>query len=254
MPDLVQKAKWVRQQIFEMVTRTQRGPIPSSFSMVEILVALYYVVKKDHEPVIISKGHAGMAVFPILADLGLIEMSELDKFAQPGGRLRMYADPDVPGITVPCASLGIGFGVAAGMAFADRSRRVFCILGDAECYEGSVWETAMWAAHHQLSNLVVILDRNGHGVMGKTEDCVAQEPVEDKWRSFGWKPLTVDDGHSFYDLMSSFDYLKGAVCGPYIIIAHTKKAKGISFWEDKPNIHSAVMTPAQIEQARMELA
>jgi transketolase len=251
MPDLIAKAKWVRQQLFEMITRTQRGPIPSTFSMVEILVALYYVVKKPDERVIISKGHAGIAVYPILADLGLLEPNELDTFAQPGSRLCMYAEPRVPQITVPCASLGIGFGVAAGLAFADRTQRVFCILGDSECYEGSIWETAMWAAHHKLTNLIVILDRNGHGVMDETEKCVAQEPVDHKWMAFGFEVVTCH-GHNAAELANVLA-AKGQL-GPRMVIAKTVKAKGVSFWEGKPNVHSAVMTKEEVVRARAELS
>lgn len=247
--DLVAKARMVRQEIFKMVTRTQRGPIPSTFSCVEILVALYYAVKTPEEKVIISKGHAGIAVYPILADLGWLQPNELETFAQPGSRLCMYAEPQVPEITVPCASLGIGFGVAAGLAFADRSKRVFCVLGDAECYEGAVWETAMWVTHQELRNLVVIVDRNGHGVMDQTERCVRQEPVAEKWKAFGWL-VEECDGHEMVQLVQR---LRVTWPHPKVVIAKTIKAKGLSFWEDQPNIHSAVMTPAQIEQAKKEL-
>ena len=249
MVDLVAKARWVRQQLFEMVVRTGRGPLPSCYSMIEILVALYYGVKRPEDVVIISKGHAGIAVYPILADLGLLEPNELETYAQPGSRLCMYAEPRVPGITIPCASLGIGFGVAAVMAFADRSRRIFAILGDAECYEGSVWETMLWAAHHHLTNLVAIVDRNFHGVMCRTEDAVRQEPLGEKWRAFGW---IVEEclGHDFRDIQGA---LKCVYPSPLVVIAKTTKAKGLSFWENVPNVHSAILSEEQKAQARKEL-
>ena len=259
MVDLQAKAKWIRQQLFEMGV-----PLPSCLSCVEILVALYYQVKQPNDIVIISKGHGAAARYPILEDLGLIPAGSMKEYRRPGGLLKLYAEPSIPETHVPCASLGIGFGVAAGMAFADRSRRVFVILGDSECYEGSIWETAMWAAHHGLTNLIAILDRNGHGVMGKTENCVKQESVGDKWRAFNWDVDEID-GHNLSSLVRalndnprcSMDSDGGVFIKdpwrPMMIIAKTIKAKGISFWEDKENVHSAVMTPAEKEQARKEL-
>lgn len=250
MVDLNAKALWVRQQLFEMIIRTQRGPIPSTFSMVEILVALYYAVRKGDEKIIISKGHAGIAVYPFLQDLGLLKPDELATYAKPNSRLCMYAEPRVPQITVPCAALGIGYGVAAGIAFADRSKRVFCILGDAECYEGSIWETAMWAAHQKLKNLIVILDRNGHGVMDETEKCVAQEPVADKWKAFGHETV-VCPGHDIPALIKALS--DTGVNGPRMIIAKTVKGKGISYIENVPNWHSRMPVGEEIAKARVEL-
>lgn len=249
MLDLTEKCRWVRQRLFEMDV-----PLPSTFSCVEILVALYYGVKRPQDIVIISKGHGASARYPILEDLGLIPAGSMKEYRKPGGLLKLYAEPAIPETHVPCASLGIGFGVAAGLAMADPSRRVFVILGDGECYEGSVWETAMFAAHHGLKNLIVILDRNKHSVMGKTEINLAQEPVRDKWEAFGFHVEEID-GHKVNRVKEVMDFSDIAMGRekPLMIIAHTIKAKGLSFWEDKENVHSAVMTQEQKEQARKEL-
>ena len=252
MVDLKAKCKWVRQQLFEMGV-----PLPSCLSCVELLVSLYYQVKQPNDIVIISKGHGAAARYPILEDLGLIPAGSMKEYRRPGGLLKLYAEPSIPETHVPCASLGIGCGVAAGMAFADRSRKVYCILGDGECYEGSVWETAMWAAHQRLNNLIFILDRNKHSVMGKTENNLQQEPMDEKWRSFGWAAVNVD-GHNVGGLIEIMkehikDIEEDGFGGPMMFVAHTIKAKGISFWEDKENVHSAVMTPEEKELARKEL-
>ena len=169
-------------------------PVPRS------AVALYYggvahvVPGQPDEPnrdrIIVSKGHAAMVQYPILADLGFYDPAELDRFTQPGGLLGMYADFRIPGIEGISGSLGHGVGMGAGLALAARQNgadyRTFVVLGDGECYEGSIWESAMFAAHHQLDNLVVIVDRNDLCILGKTEDLVRLGDLEDKWRSFGW--------------------------------------------------------------------
>jgi len=213
-------------------------------------VALYYGVKKPGDICVISKGHGAAARYPLLEDLGLIPPGSMKEYRKPGGLLKLYAEPAIPETWVPCASLGIGFGVAAGMAMADPSRRVFVILGDGECYEGSVWETAMFCRHYKISNLTVILDRNKHSVMGRTEDNLAQEPVATKWLAFGWSIMEVE-GHDVEQLQTVLSYERS---GPHIIIAHTIKGKGVSFLEDVPNSHSKNLTEDEWAQAARDVA
>ncbi|MDP6175555.1 MAG: thiamine pyrophosphate-dependent enzyme, partial [Rhodospirillales bacterium] len=172
--DLKEKAAWLRRELFEMAMRPRKGHLPSCYSCTEILISLYYngianydaknPASPDRDRVIISKGHAAMALYPILADLGFFPKDELERFTLPGSILGMYADWRVPGIEGISGSLGHGLGMGAGMALAARrdgkENRSFVVLGDGECYEGSVWESAMFAAHHNLDKLIGIVDRN----------------------------------------------------------------------------------------------
>ena len=264
---LAARAHWLRREVFEMVMRQRAGHVPSSYSMTEILVTMYYggVVRwtrgKPHAPdrdrVIVSKGHAASALYPILADLEYFSRDELERYTQPGGLLGMYADIRVPGIEGISGSLGHGLGMASGFCYAARaaghSYRSFVVLGDGECYEGSVWESAMFASHHRLDNLVAIVDRNELCILGNTEDLLKMEPLDEKWRAFGWHVERID-GHSIPQLLEAFARVGRTDGKPLAIVADTVKGKGISFMEGRSEWHNKMPNPAQIEQARNELA
>ena len=264
--DLTEKARWLRCELFEMVMRQKKGHIPSSFSCADILTALYYggIVRytpgnadaPDRDRVIISKGHAAMALYPILADIGYFPKEELTRFTQPGGLLGMYADFRIPGIEGISGSLGHGVGMGAGMALAarmdKRDYRTFVILGDGECYEGSIWESAMFAAHHKLDNLVTIVDRNALCILGQTEELLELGDLEDKWRSFGWHAVTAN-GHSFNSILNALSNVGGTKGRPLAIIANTVKGKGISFMEGRSEWHNRMPSEEQIALARAEL-
>lgn len=264
---LDEKAAWVRHLVFEMVMKSKRGHLPSSLSCVDILVALYYghvlrytagnssVDQRDR--LVVSKGHAGMAVYPILADIGFIDHCEFGKYAQAGGALRMHADPSIPGVDSVGGSLGHGLGLAAGFALAakkdGRDQKSFVILGDAECYEGSVWETAIFATHYQLDNLIAVVDRNHLAILGETEALLKLEPLEGKFQSFGWNTLTAD-GHSYESLLGAFSQIsKTQPSVPSVIIADTVKGKGISYMENRHEWHNRFPDEKLVEVAREEL-
>ena len=168
----------------------------------------------------------------------------------------MYADIRIPGIEGISGSLGHGVGMGAGFAFAanhnKQSYRTFVILGDGECYEGSIWESAMFAAHHKLENLIVIIDRNKLCILGETEDLLNLGNLQAKWQSFGWEAVTVD-GHSFNDLLSAFSRIGTTGGKPLAIIADTIKGKGISFMEGRSEWHNRMPNDEQIIKARHEL-
>lgn len=249
-----------------MVIRQKQGHIPSSYSCVEILLSLYYgnVARytrgrpddPDRDRIIVSKGHAAMALYPILADIGYFPHAELERFAQPGGMLGMYADLRVPGIEGISGSLGHGLGMGAGFSLAarhnDRDYRTFVVLGDGECYEGSVWETAMFAAHQGLDNLIAIVDRNGLCILGQTEQLLRLGDLEAKWRSFGWYSVSVD-GHSFQSLLDAFGLVGKTGGKPLAIVANTVKGKGISFMEGRAEWHNRMPDDEQIAEARAQL-
>jgi transketolase len=266
LPDLAAKSHWLRRELFKMVMATKKGHIPSSFSCTEILVGLFYggVLRyRRGEPqdpqrdrLIVSKGHAAMALYPILADVGWVAERELAQFTKKDAVLRMYADPSIPGIDAISGSLGHGLGIASGMCLAakqdGRDQRSFVVLGDSECYEGSVWEGAYFAAHYELDNLVAIVDRNGLSIMGKTEELLSIGSLEDKFRSFGWEAVSVD-GHSYEELLGAYSR-QGKTSGkPLAIIANTVKGKGISFMENRSEWHNRMPDAAQQEQAWRDL-
>jgi len=264
--DLEDKALWLRQQVFDMVIRQGKGHIPSCYSCAEIMTALYYGGNvrytvgnpddPDRDRVIVSKGHAAMVLYPILADIGYYPAAELERFTQPGGLLGMYADFRIPGIEGISGSLGHGVGMGAGFCLAARQDkmdyRTFVVVGDGECYEGSIWESAMFAAHHRLDNLVVIVDRNQLCILGKTEDLLELGDLEEKWRSFGWDAVTID-GHSFEEIEGALNRVGSTDGKPMAIVANTVKGKGISFMEGRPEWHNRMPSDELIATARAEL-
>jgi transketolase len=264
LSELIQRSQWLRQSVFELVIGKMKGHIPSSYSMNELVISLYYggyvQSTRDHaqrDRVIISKGHAVLALYPVLVDKGMISASELAKFTDATGMLRMYADPSIPGIESVTGSLGHGLGIACGHALAakmdSRSYNTYVILGDGECYEGSVWETLMFAAHHQLNNFCVIVDRNRMCIMDETENCVRLDPLEDKFKSFGCQ-VEVINGHRYTEILPALDrFAARKIAKPTVILANTVKGKGISFMEDRADWHNKMPSPEQIETARAEL-
>jgi transketolase len=265
--DLSARALWIRQQIFEMVIAQRQGHIPSCFSMAEILATLYYggVLRHDgqnpddpnRDRLLISKGHAAAALYPILADKGYFPAEELGRYTQAGGLLGMYADLRIPGIEGISGSLGHGVGMGAGFALAGRLAgqdfRTFVIVGDGECYEGSIWESAMFAAHHKLDSLITIVDRNKLCILGETENLLELGDLAAKWAAFGWHTVSVD-GHDPHALQGAFELIGKTNGKPLAIIADTIKGKGISFMEGANQWHNRMPSPEQVEQARGELS
>lgn len=264
---LKDKSLWLRKEIFEMVVRSKKGHYPSSSSITEIVVALFYggyfkynaqlPHAEDRDRIFISKGHAGMVLYPILADLGYVPKGELTQFTKKEGVFRFYPDPSIPGIEAITGSLGHGMGIGAGHALTakrdDKKFRTFVIISDGECYEGSTWETAMFASHHQLDNLIVIVDRNGCCILDHTENCVRLEPLEDKWKAFGWHTFSID-GHSYEEISHALDKATSSeIKKPIAIISKSVKGKGISFMENRPDWHNRMPNDEQIIQARREL-
>lgn len=264
---LEEKAHFIRKQVLAMCCNAGTGHVNSSFSCTEIMVALYYgeILKFDcrqpqwegRDRFVLSKGQASVILYPILADLGFFPETELSRFNQARGIFGVHLQHDVPGVEITSGSLGHGFGVATGMALAAKMNRelymTVALLGDGECYEGSIWESAAFASHNRLNNLVAIVDRNHLCVTDFTENIVELEPLDEKWRSFGWRVMTID-GHSFEDIL---DALKGfrsrKSSKPLAIIADTVKGKGISFMCDAPLWHGQAPTEALAEQAKNEL-
>jgi transketolase len=263
---LVDKSREIRIEILKAVHAAGKGHIGGAFSIVEILVSLYHGGKlkfdaknpkwKDRDRFILSKGHTGIALYAVLADLGYFPKEELNMLNQ-GGLLGEHPDPRIPGIEVISGSLGHGLPLGAGMALADKmdknSRKTYVLMGDGECYEGSVWEAAMFAAHHKLHNLCGIVDRNKLITHGSTESINQLEPFKDKWEAFGWEVIEIN-AHDFNDLERAWGIFSAKKEGkPSMIIANSVKGKGVSFMENKAIWHHGGIDDGKFKLAFAEL-
>ena len=248
--DLEKAAKSVRKRIFEFKTRTKAGHLASCLSSVDILISLYFDENTlfDHKKDILlfSKGHGSPTLYPILADLGYYSAEELEKYCTPEGILRLHSDSTIPGCHFVGGSLGNGLGYGSGVAYGS-GKNVYVIVGDAELYEGSIWESLMFIAHHNINNLRVIVDRNKMGILGKTEELLKLEPLEEKFKSFGFDAVTID-GHNFDDLR---DVFSKETTAPQVVIANTIKGKGVSYMEDVWQYHTII--PKEEELLRIGL-
>ena len=260
-------AKCIRRKILEVAVRAGSGHIAPSFSCVEILVILYYGGILNFDPsnpnwskrdrFILSKGHATLALYVILANQKFFPLSDLDGFVREGSCLGCHPENSISGIEVYTGSLGHGLPIAAGLALGaklDNEKHLNIVLmGDGECHEGSVWEAAMFAAHHRLNNLIAIIDHNGLSATGILKNYLEVDPLKEKWEAFGWETVVVD-GHSLIEL---FDTLKAISSRhstrPLAIIALTTKGKGVSFMENNPIWHYRVPKGEELEIVHREL-
>ncbi|MGD0777311.1 MAG: transketolase [Candidatus Solibacter sp.] len=263
---LREMANAVRRQSLRMVHRAGAGHPGGDLSSADILAALYFdVLRIDpgrpgdplRDRFILSKGHCSAALYATLAMAGFFPQDELASFMQPGSRLSGHPHrAELPGIEASTGPLGHGLPIAAGAALAAKidgaAWRTFVLTGDGELQEGSNWEALMAAAHYQLDNLTLIIDRNGIQQGGRTERILRLEPLADKLRAFGWRVREVD-GHDFTQLLEAFRATPFEPGWPSCIIAHTTKGKGVSFIEDRAEWHHHVPTSAELDAALAEL-
>jgi transketolase len=256
----------VRRDIVEMVYVGGSWHPGGSLSAVEILVALYFHAMHvrpqspewpERDRFVLSKGHAAPALYAVLAERGFFPLSELKTFTAPGTYLQKHIDMHlVPGTELSTGSLGQGLSVAVGMALADRmdgkQRRVYVLLGDGETQEGQVWEAAMYAGHMKLKNLVAFLDHNHCQVDGYVRDICDIAPVEEKWRSFGWRVQRIN-GHDLHQVLAAVELSSRSESGPHMIIADTIKGKGVSYMEDRPEWHARGINQEEYHIAMSEL-
>ena len=248
---LREKSFEIRKTVLSMCIKAGTGHVTSSMSCIDILVALYYGNILKHDPknpnwsgrdrFIMSKGQASPALYAILGDLGYFDKRILERFGQKNGRISVHLQQDIPGVEITSGSLGHGFGVAAGIAMGIKMNRelnlVFTLLGDGELYEGSIWETAMFASHNRLNNLVAIIDRNYLCVTDFTENLIELEPLIDKWTAFGWNAKRIN-GHSFEEILGALLNIRSRRSSrPLVIIADTTKGAGIECISNIPLWH-----------------
>jgi transketolase len=259
-------AKELRKKIIKMICRGGGGHIAPAFSVVEILVALYFGVMRydpgcpdwpERDRLILSKGHASAALYAVLAQAGFFQESLLDTFCRPGSILGGHPDMHkVPGVEASTGALGHGFPFAVGIALAgkmdQKDYRVFAILGDGECQEGTVWEAALFASHHRLGRLTTIVDYNKLQAMDRLDGIVKVEPFAEKWRAFGWDVFEVD-GHDVSVLISVLGKGSNIDAPPRLVLAHTVKGKGVSFMENAPLWHYRLPNEEEMNIVRKEL-
>ncbi|HRZ85368.1 MAG TPA: transketolase [Candidatus Paceibacterota bacterium] len=264
--DLKEKANEIRKDTLEMCIKAKTGHVTSSMSCAEILTVLYpgkilnYDSKNpnwdERDRFILSKGQASPILYATLSNVGFFPKYWLDKFCCSDGKFGVHLQCDVPGVEFTTGSLGHGLALSAGVALNakidNKKYKTFVLLGDAECYEGSIWESAMFIGHHNLNNLVSIIDRNGYGVLCKTENAVKLDPIDEKFKAFGWDTKTIN-GHSIkevYEILNDFKQKKRSK--PLAIIANTTKGEGIKCMQEA-KYHGLAPTGNLIDIARKDL-
>lgn len=264
---LEDRARFVRLETLRLARIAGAGHYSSTFSAAELLVSLYYGQLRidparpdwpDRDRFVLSKGHAAIGLYPILADLGYFEPARLDDYTRLGSAFGDHPDMKrIPGIDFSSGSLGHGLSVALGMALASRMSgrrfRTFCMMGDGELHEGQVWEAAMAAGHFGTGSLVAIVDRNQLCIDGRTDEIMTVEPVVERFESFGWQAQRID-GHDLAAIRAALAALPVSDAGrPQVIVADTIKGRGVSWMELTTDWHVGNLVGADYEDAERQL-
>ncbi len=259
-------ASRIRGKLVEISHKARTPHLGSALSCVDILVAAYWSVltidpqnpdDPDRDRLILSKGHAAPALYLALAYRGFFPKQLLDSYAQPGSCLEEHPSLGcVPGVEAATGSLGHGLSLGLGMAIAGRiqgrSYRVFVVMSDGECNEGSVWEAAMLAPAHKLDNVITIVDFNCWQATGRSCEIMALRPLRQKWESFGWSAYEID-GHDLNALVDALRNVPDGSGNPVAIVAHTVKGKGVSFMEADTTWHYRIPDADEVKAAQQEL-
>ncbi|MDQ3815482.1 MAG: transketolase [Armatimonadota bacterium] len=253
----------IRRIILEQSKRAHVGHIGSALSIADIMSVLYrdvLCISRPNHPerdrFVLSKGHAVLALYAALHLKGWLSDECLNSYCSDGTLLGVHPEHALRGIDFCTGSLGQGLSIGVGAALAarlDRSpRRTFVVVSDAECNEGALWEAVMFAAHHQLSNLVVIIDLNGQQALGYTDDVMSLSPMAERWKAFGWDVHEVDghDEDAMRETMQSLDTTSGP---PHVLIARTTFGKGVSFMENQIKWHYWPMSDEEYKEALEEV-
>lgn len=266
--ELQERARLIRLETLRLAKIAGSGHYTSVFSCAEILAALYYYElrlnptnknSQDHDHFILSKGHAAIGLYPILANLGFFDAQLLENYGKYNSNFGDHPDmKKVPGIDFSSGSLGhglsIGVGIAAGSKLNSKKYNTWVLLGDAELAEGQIWEAAMSATHYKLGKLRAIIDVNQMGIDGFTKDVMNVEPIDEKFRSFGWSTYRIN-GHDLVELKETLDSIRH--CDderPKCIIADTVKGKGVARMELNPDWHVGNLTGLSYAEVEQELS
>src|SRR3984893_10898770 len=254
----------VRRLVLEQSKRANVGHVGSALSIADLVAALSKPVPRHRDPddpdrdrVVVSKGHAVLAVYAAMHLKGWLGAEELDSYCADDSLLGVHPERALRGVDFSTGSLGQGLAMGAGAALAARlqrsSRRAFVLLSDAECNEGSIWESAIFAAHHRLSNLVAVIDLNGQQALGYTRQVLSIGNMAERWRSFGWDAHDVD-GTSSEAIASVIEGLDITDGPPHCVVAHTVFGRGVSFMERRVEWHYLPMSDEQYELALSQIA
>lgn len=266
LASLKQTANTIRQDIVKMVAEASSGHPGGSLSAADILTVLYFHEmnvdpnepnKPERDRFILSKGHASPVLYAALAEKGFFPKDELMTFRKINSRLQGHpSKKSLPGVDMSTGSLGQGLSAANGIAIAGKmdkqDYRVYVMIGDGEMQEGMIWEAAMAAGHFKLDNLTAFLDYNHLQIDGPVEDIMNPNPVDDKFRAFGWHVIVID-GHDLNQIQEAIQEAKQTKGKPTMIIANTIKGKGISFMENQVGWHGTAPNADQLQQALEEL-
>lgn len=261
------QANTIRKDILKMIYNIQSGHLGGSFSMVEVLTALYFdemhydpknPALRDRDRFVLSKGHTAPALYATLANAGYFPKEKLmTSFRRIGSMLQGHPDMNkTPGVEMTSGSLGIGLSAANGMALGNRHQgidaRVYCMIGDGEINEGQIWEAAATASHYHLDHLVAFTDVNGLQNDAETRKVKDMLDIAEKWRAFGFHTIEIN-GHDFGDIFAALDAARACKGRPTAIISHTVKGKGISFMENVVAFHGKTPTKEEYENGMAEL-
>lgn len=253
----------IRRLIIQQSMRAHVGHIGSALSIADIVSALFKVLRvtsprdPDRDRFILSKGHASLALYAALYLKSHISFEQLNTFCGRDTLLGTHPEHFLDGVDFSSGSLGHGLSIAAGAALAARmqgsNRRVFALISDAECNEGSIWEAVMFAAHHHLSNLVCIIDLNGQQAFGKTAEVMNLTPMAPRWEAFDWDTHLLDGNNEqqLVTMMNGLSYDSGK---PHVLIANTIFGKGVSFMENQIKWHYWPLSESEYQQAMQELS
>jgi len=264
--ELKTRAKKIRKDIVDVTGWAGGAHIGGALSMTDIMTILYFKYLNidptrpdwdDRDRFVLSKGHGGVGYAVVLANRGYFDPELLKEFNHSGSTFGMHLDGNlVAGVDASTGSMGHGLPMAVGMALGARVRqkafRVYCVVGDGECDEGSIWEAAMAARHYNLNNLIAFVDRNHLMIDGLTEQVMRLEPLADKWTAFGWKVKKIN-GHDYTELAEAIDFAHTYRDGPVMIIAETIKGKGIDFMENNVAWHYGGLSTDLIEKAKQSI-
>jgi transketolase len=256
-------AREIRRIVLQQSKRAHVGHIGSALSIADIVAALFCGVIKVSDPddperdrFVLSKGHAALALYAALHLRGVLTEEQLDTYCADRSELGVHPEHTLRGVDFSTGSLGHGLSMGAGAAYAARlqgsRRRVFVLVSDAECNEGSLWEAVMFAAHHRLSNLVAIVDLNAQQALGQTADVLDLSPMAERWRAFGWDVHEVD-GHDLTRMAQTIDGADTGDGAPHVVIAKTVFGKGVSYMERQLKWHYWPMSDQEFQQALADI-
>lgn len=263
---LMQKANEIRARVIQMSHDAGSPHLGSALSCADIVIALYFRIlsidpqnpkDENRDRLLFSKGHAASVLYATLAYRGFFPREDLCTFAQNGSVLAEHPPPTgVPGVEIASGSLGHGLPIGLGMALAakrnKKNYRIFVLMSDGECNEGSVWEAAMFGASQKLDNVIAIIDFNKWQATGRSQEIMKLDPLKEKWEAFGWSAYEVN-GHNFEELLRVLEKVPDGTGKPVAIVAHTVKGKGVSFMEDDNNWHYRIPNAEEVKKSFAEL-